>query len=170
MTTAPELASRRTEVARLHAEKHSVRQIAEKLGVSPATVQRDIDALRRNPKVGNRDTETASGQDTNPSVSPVIAAVALLDPPQTETPGHPTETGNRDTETPFVSSVTLPLDAALLDDLATLTRNGRTAEDVVRRALAFAAHAHRQAWAAGTCPPTVDPIIDRFTIKPYPKP
>lgn len=170
MTTTPERAARRAEVAILRAEKLSVRQIAEQLGASPAAIQRDIDALKR-------DTETAPDQDTSAPVSPRIVDVALPALPQTETPRHPTETTNRDTETPnrdtetpIVSSVTLPLDAALLDDLATLTRNGRSPEDAVRRALHFVANAYRQGWAAGVCPPTVEPIIDRFTIKPYPQP
>lgn len=163
MTTAPELAARRTEVARLRAAGRSVRQIAEQLGASPAAIQRDIDALKR-------DTETAPDQDNSSTVSPRIVDIAIPDPEQTETPRHPPETPNRDTETPLVSSVTLPLDAALLDDLATLTRNGRTPEAAVRRALAFMAGAYRQAWTTNVCPPTIEPIIDRYSIKPYPRP
>ncbi|MEU7293345.1 helix-turn-helix domain-containing protein [Streptomyces exfoliatus] len=160
MTTAPERAARRAQVARLRAKNLSVRQIAEQLGASPAAIQRDIDALKR-------DTETAPDQDTNTSVSPNIEPPTETPRHQTETENRDTETLKRDTETPLGPCLSVPIDTRLLADLLTLTRNGISPEAAIRHALGHVAHAYRQAWAAGLYPHDVNPVIARHQFAPH---
>ncbi|MFC8290057.1 helix-turn-helix domain-containing protein [Streptomyces sp. NPDC057242] len=165
MTTATDedtaaVAARRATVAQLRKDGRSLRDIADEVGVSKDTVRRDLDAL-------SRDTETASDQDRRTPVAPDAPDVA-----------HPAATPvsrltelSRDTPaptaTPAVPCLTVPLDQALIADLATLTRNGVSPEAALRRALALVASTYRQAWDAGLYPRTADPVVTRHQYAPY---
>ncbi|WP_435969324.1 helix-turn-helix domain-containing protein [Streptomyces sp. Qhu_M48] len=164
MTTAPEdadaIATRRATVAQLRATGLSIREIAARLGTTKDTVHRDTQAL-------SRDTATPSDQDCRTPVAPDILTVAL----PAATPATDPATPSRDTATPpatpAVPTLTVPLDTALLADLATLTRNGTTPALAIRRALAYMAGAYRQAWDADLYPPDADPVIERHAYTPY---
>lgn len=158
--TTPEdtgtVAARRATVAQLRATGLSLREIAAKLGTTKDTVHRDVQALSRTPA-------TPPDQDCRAPVAPDILTVAL----PAATPATSPATPSRDTATPVAPGLTVPLDATLLDDLATLTANGTTAEDAVRQALAHLAKSYRLVWGIGLYPPTVDPVLSRNQYAPY---
>ncbi|MFF6836016.1 helix-turn-helix domain-containing protein [Streptomyces sp. NPDC012438] len=168
MTTAtdedtPAVAARRATVAQLRKAGRSLRDIADEVGVSKDTVRRDLEAL-------SRDTATPVDQDRRAPVAPNTPDVA--DP--AATPVSRLADLSRDTPapaaTPAVPCLTVPLDQALIADLATLTRNGVSPEAAIRRALALVASTYRQAWDAGLYPRTVDPVINRHQYAPYEEP
>ncbi|MYV64450.1 HTH domain-containing protein [Streptomyces sp. SID2131] len=170
MTTATEdaaVAARRATVADLRDKGRSIRSIAEELKISKDVVHRDIKAL-------SRDTATPSDQDRRAPVAPDAPDVAL--PPAT--PVSRLADLSRDTPapaatppaTPAVPCLTVPLDPALLTDLATLTRNGTSPEAALRYALSQAAGLYRQAWDAGLYPPDVNPVTSRHQYVPYQPP
>lgn len=175
MTTATDLTARRAEVARLRAGGLSIRQIAVRLGASPAAIERDIKALKRTTETA---TDTAPEQGESPAAPPRILDVALSPQRPAETPPRDTDTPfrdtaprhrytNRDTETP---SLVVPLDPALLADLATLTRNGVAPAAAIRHAVGYMARTYRQAWDAGLYPADVNPALERHQFAPYKPP
>ncbi|MFB7031730.1 MULTISPECIES: helix-turn-helix domain-containing protein [unclassified Streptomyces] len=164
MTTAADedtaaVAARRATVAQLRKNGRSLRDIADEVGVSKDTVRRDLASL-------SRDTATPSDQDRRTPVAPDAPDVA-----------HPSATPvsrladlSRDTAAPPAPCLTVPLDQALIADLATLTRNGTSPEAAIRRALALVAGTYRQAWDAGLYPRTADPVVNRHQYAPYQPP
>ncbi|MFJ3786970.1 hypothetical protein [Streptomyces sp. NPDC090093] len=165
MTTT--VAKRRAAVAALRDKGKSIRAIAQELAITKDTVHRDIKALAR-------DTATPSDQDRRTPVAPDTPGVA----PPPATPVSRLADLSRDAPapavappaTPAVPCLTVPLDPALLADLATLTRNGTSPETAIRHALARVASTYRQAWDAGLYPRTADPVISRHQYAPYQPP
>ncbi|AMS01610.1 MULTISPECIES: HTH domain-containing protein [Streptomyces] len=155
-TDAFTIAQRRAAVAELLRDNMSQRKIAERLGVTKDVVYRDIQAL-------SRVTATPPNQDRRAPVAPDILTVAL---PAAASSPDPT-TPSRDTATPAALHLAVPLDAALVADLATLTRNGTAPEDAIRRAVAQAAKGYRLAWGIGLYPRTTDPVVSRHQFVPY---
>ncbi|MFE2556656.1 helix-turn-helix domain-containing protein [Streptomyces sp. NPDC059352] len=164
MTTAPEdadaLAKRRATVAQLRATGLSLREIAAELGTTKDAVYRDTQAL-------SRDTATPPDQDCRAPVAPDILAVALPAATPQSGPATPSRDTATPTATPAVPTLTVPLDPALLADLATLTRNGTSPQAAIRRALAYVAGTYRQAWEAGVYPRDTNPVIERHSYVPY---
>ncbi|MFC8008895.1 helix-turn-helix domain-containing protein [Streptomyces cinereoruber] len=166
-TKAAAVAARRATVAALRDKGLSIRAIAQELTITKDTVYRDIRAV-------SRDTATPSDQDRRAPVAPNAPDVA----PPTATPVSRLADLSRDTPTPTatppatpaVPCLTVPLDAALLADLATLTRNGSSPQTAIRYALSQAASLYRQAWDAGLYPRDVNPVLGRHQYAPYQPP
>ncbi|WP_432116616.1 helix-turn-helix domain-containing protein [Streptomyces sp. S1] len=169
-TEAAAVAARRAAVAALRDKGHSIRAIAKELTISKDTVHRDL-------KARPRDTTTPPDQDQSAPVAPDTPTVADTPPPPATPVSRLTEL-SRDTPppaatppaTPPVPCLTIPLDQALIADLATLTRNGTRPQAAIRYALARAANTYRQAWDAGLYPRTADPVISRHQYAPYQPP
>ncbi|OKJ52222.1 hypothetical protein AMK27_30760 [Streptomyces sp. CB02009] len=159
MTTATDeaaVATRREKVAQLLRDRWTQRAIADNLGVSKDTIYRDVQAL-------TRAAATPPDQDTRAPGATEILDVAL----PAATPPEATATASRDTATPAAPCLALPLDAALLADLATLTANGTSPEEAIRHALAHVAKGYRLAWGIGLYPVTVDPVLSHPRVNAY---
>ncbi|MBB4987478.1 helix-turn-helix domain-containing protein [Streptomyces nymphaeiformis] len=162
--------TRRATVARLHAEGHSYRQIADQVGVSKDTVARDV-----------RDVEAATAQAAARLARrrlPRRARPARLRRPQAprqrRTAPLPAPAPVRDTAhdttpppAPAAPCVALPLSVRLVADLATLTRNGVSPEAAILHAVGYMARAYRQGWEAGLYPRNVNPVLQRHQFAPY---
>lgn len=159
MTTVTDeatIAKRRATVAELLRENLTQRAIAERLGVTKDVVYRDVQALVRG-------AATPPDQGRHAPAAPDILAVAL----PAATPSAAPATPSRDTATPAAPCLTVPLDEALIANLADLTRNGTPPALAIRRALAYMAGAYRQAWEADLYPRDADPVIDRHQYAPH---
>ncbi|MFE6853452.1 helix-turn-helix domain-containing protein [Streptomyces sp. NPDC057674] len=159
MTTAADedaVARRRATVAKLLRDDLPQRKIAERLGVSKDVIYRDVQAM-------SRDAATPPDQDNRGPRATDILDVAL----PAATPPEPPATASRDTATPAAPGLTLPLDAALVADLATLTRNGTTPEAAIRHAVAHLAKGYRLAWGIGLYPRDIDPVLSHPRFHHY---
>ncbi|RSS51382.1 HTH domain-containing protein [Streptomyces sp. WAC01280] len=150
------IATRRARVVELLRDNVSQRDIATRLGVSKDVIYRDVQALARG-------AATPPDQEHRAPSAPEILAVAL----PAATPPQAPATPSRDTATPAAPCLAVPLDGALLADLATLTRNGTTPEDALRRAVAFMARAYRQAWERDIYPRDANPVIGRYQYETH---
>ncbi|MFE6379212.1 hypothetical protein [Streptomyces roseolus] len=166
-TTTPAratVAARRARVAQLLRQGRSQRDIARTLGVSKDIVHRDVQVLDRvTPKASDQDSTALVAPDTDAVAPPTATAIA--------TPRHDTATATatprHDTATPAARCLMVPLDEALLADLADLTRPGVAPEAAIRHAVAFLAATYRQAWDAGLYPRHARPVVQRHQYAPY---
>ncbi|MFF9146340.1 helix-turn-helix domain-containing protein [Streptomyces sp. NPDC014861] len=151
--TAVDVAARRARVAQLLREGRSQRAIATALGVSKDVIFRDVQALARG-------TATTPDQDGPPPAAPrdhtVADDAATVPAPQSAT-----------SATPAAPCLMVPLDDALLADLADLTRPGVAPEAAIRHAVALVASTYRQAWDAGLYPRDRCPVVGRHQFVPY---
>lgn len=65
-------------------------------------------------------------------------------------------------------TLSVKIDDALREDLATLLATGTTASDAVRAAVRLAAGIHRTAWANRVCPPGQTPVVTSYTLQRAP--
>ncbi|MFJ9381917.1 HTH domain-containing protein [Streptomyces sp. NPDC101455] len=135
MTPADARALRRRKVAELRAAEPdlSLRQMAERLGLSRDTVTRDLD------EIGRRAAESAP-----PAGRPVAAVAGVA----VETaPPLPVRAPD------LLAGIDVSGSRALRRDLAILAQSGQRAEALVHQAVVALAHQYRQDLAAGRLKP-----------------
>ncbi|MGW2511289.1 helix-turn-helix domain-containing protein [Streptomyces scopuliridis] len=140
------VSERRAQAAALSRDGASLRTIAQYLGVSKDTIRRDLDALAR------ERTRQSATQDATPGETPTAAPATPGETPASLSPGDP---------------LTVPVDQELLDDLAVITRTGRTPADAIGHAVHTLAAIYRGAWTTGTYPDGTEPDIIGHQLAPH---
>ncbi|MEV8395939.1 MULTISPECIES: helix-turn-helix domain-containing protein [unclassified Streptomyces] len=150
-TTSPgtTVSERRAQAAALSRDGASLRTIAQQLGVSKDTIKRDLDALARE-RTRQSATQDATSDETS-SATPATPATAC-ETPASLSPGDP---------------LTVTVDQELLDDLAVITRTGRSPADAIGHAVHTLAAIYRGAWTTGAYPIGTEPDVIGHQLKPY---
>lgn len=154
--TQPDRATRRATVRRLADDGNSGRVIATRLGISEATVRRDLAATAQ-PAAPHDASPASPSSPTAPDDAPPAPGDAPdhapAAPPSCATAAPPLPPG------PDGTWLTLPIDSDLSSHLAVLMTAGHDITEAVRAAIEQMADAYRSAWDYGLCPRGQQPRI-----------
>ena len=169
MSPASARALRRRRVADLRVAEPdlSLRQMAERLGVSRDTVSRDL------ADIGRRAADSATAAETGTAGPVEHSAPVAHGAPQVSDGGRAadaTAAGLPRRVAQPLAGVDLARWPAARRDLAVLAQTGRTAEAMAHQAITALAHHYARALAAGDIEPGQEFIVTAMEQRPLPRP